>query len=442
MTGNGQAIQAFEKKGSGAGMKGFPFLVGAAGIGCAAVAVFTAAAPSSLGAAVQVSQALDKAGLDKGPLLLFGVALCALAATMRRGDRALAASGASEEASLVGQQILGDMGSQTTLLSGLQAEVNAARSEIAEARQEIKTAAEASEQDTNSEASDPMFRMAASLDQLGARIGKRLDGSRDEMLEAVGAMRSFVEDVSERSRAEREAFALEQRKLVESLREAQSSAAAPDQSGVEEQIAQLRADITALVDGLASLAPRVAEAPAPAAEVAAEPAEPVEAAHQEPLPEEPAPEAHSDPEVVEANAVDSKEFCEDYNERQPIAAPALPMELSDEQAPVLRMAPLEAAPAAPSEAAEVTVEADQVAQPEAPLPAAEPVMETPPLPFGQELTSVPANGLENEAPVPPAPLPAPGEGLELIDDMNADRARAADLTPPLFPEIDPGAMGG
>ena len=65
--------------------------------------------------------------------------------------------------------------------------------------------------------------------------------------------------------------------------------------------------------------------------------------------------------------------------------------------------------------------------------ADEPGPPMPALPFGSELTEIAPSSTEE----PPAPLPAPSEGLDLLDEMQDDCASPADLTPPLFPELGP-----
>lgn len=444
MSGNEQEIQTFEKT-NVTGATALPLVTGFVGLGCAAAAIGTAVVPASFGGVNQIVGVLERLGLDKGPLALFGFGLCALAATMWRAGNAIASARASEEASLIGQQILGDLGAQSAAVASLRAELGAARAELAEVRQ----GAGAPSVDGGNAASSPMFRMAASLDQLGAHVSTRIDSTRAEFLEAIEGLTARVDRLNETGGASAtEQVAAEQRALIDALREAQADAA----TNAERAAAESRERFDSVRGELAELIETVADLAGPAGLPATEPTR-----WNEELPPADDPGAtekfeDAAPGVFEVEALAaeglapiappapfSPPFQTSEEALRPAAAsPVPPPELADEPledvvhaaAPILEQdgrpaeltgEPFESGVAA---AAESTFEPDRVE-------AVEPT--GPPLSFGTALPEVtPTCGEE-----PPAPLPAPSEGLELLDEMQEDRARPADLTPPLFPELGP-----
>ena len=67
-----------------------------------------------------------------------------------------------------------------------------------------------------------MFRMAASLDQLGAHVSARIDATRAEFLEAIEGITARVDQLKEaEGRVLRVPEAVEQRALIGDLRDAQ-----------------------------------------------------------------------------------------------------------------------------------------------------------------------------------------------------------------------------
>lgn len=448
MSGNEQEIQTFERT-NVTGATALPLVTGFVGLGCTAAAIGTAVVPASFGGVNQIVGVLERLGLDKGPLALFGFGLCALAATMWRAGNAIASARASEEASLIGQQILGDLGAQSAALASLRAELGAARAELAEVRKE----AGAPSVDGGNAASSPMFRMAASLDQLGAHVSTRIDSTRAEFLEAIEGLNARVDRLNGTGGANAtNQVAAEQRALIDALREAQVDAATNSARAAAEN----REGLDSVRGELAELIETVADLAGPAGLPATEPTrwneELPPAGDQEAT--EQLEDTASDVFGVEALAA------EGLAPIAPLAPFSLPFQTSKEALP-----PTAASPVPPFELAGEPLEAGMhAASPilEEDDPPAEPsgepfesgvaaaagsTFETdrvdaveptgPPLTFGTALTEVtPTCGEE-----PPAPLPTPSEGLELLDEMQEDRARPADLTPPLFPELgsDPGS---
>ena len=435
MNGNEQDVQAFESRNVRGGTA-LPLFTGLVGFSCAAAAIGTAALPASVGGVGRIASLLERLGLDEGPLALFGLSLCALAATMWRAGRATAAARASEEASLVGQQVLGDLGAQAAVLASLRAELGATRMEVAELRQESG----ASFTDGGNAASSPLFRMAASLDQLGANVSTRIDATRAEFLGAVEGLTARVEELKEasiRGGASRETS--EQRELIEGLREAQLRSASENRDRFE----SVRSELTGLIEAVASLA------------------RPIGSSAAEPAVDETQP-------TMRFEEIASAEFefefggltAEDLPQIAPPAPFGLPLQASDQPLPPAAAAPLPPAELAddPFEAEVSTSEAPSIAQEPTPAEAtsgpfeddalaapgellesdradAFESIETEPT-FGPELTGVSPTCTDEPRP----PLPVPSEGLELLDEMQEDRARPEDLTPPLFPELGPGPL--
>ena len=320
----------------------------AAGALTSAVAVVTALPTAPHPMVGTLAEALGRAGLDKGPTFLAGLFLVALGALAGQVRRAARGASEGEETAEAMDALAGDVEAVSAILTAVQGELSAIRGDSAELRRraEIEDRAKAG----NGEGSDPMFRLAASLDQLGATIGKRVEAVRGEMLEAVEAVRervSTTQDHEEAMRAERE-----QAKEFEALRLDIADIAGRFQT-IETELSRMSGGAAPTDGGDASEATDQG-APAPSAEV----------------------------------------------------EPPLPRELSDGAS---------SAPAFP------------------PAPMTQPMKSAP--------TPAPEQSLEDETPAPPPPIPRPSEGLQLIDDMDEDTARASDVTPPLFPDIDSSGPG-
>ncbi|MEM1451113.1 MAG: hypothetical protein AAF957_18730 [Planctomycetota bacterium] len=185
------------------------------GLALAIVAVVTAAAPVATDQIRVVLDAFDRLGLDKGPAAFFGVAFFGLGLAILRGGSGGGSRDAADAAAYA-SQTAGDVEGLTAIVAQLQSELGSLRHEVGEARREIHESTQSADAsaDGGNTASDPIFRLAASLDQLGARVDKRIDGTRKEMLEAVEAMAETIRSVTK----EQTEAAREQRAEFEGLR--------------------------------------------------------------------------------------------------------------------------------------------------------------------------------------------------------------------------------
>jgi len=314
-----------------------------------AVAVLTAAMPVDNEQIQMALGGLDRLGLDKGPLALFGVVFIGLGMALTRLGKLGGGSKDAKDAAAHSERTTGELESVGAIMATIQIEVNALRQEIGEVRREIQEARtdETPQAGGGDTANDPMFRLAASLDQLGARVDKRIDGSRKEMLDAVREMSQTIQDVTQ----EQTEAAREQRAEFESLRM---------------DMADLHAEVSRVDKGVLETKDAI-EAPASA-------------------PAQKAP-------AIERIATSDE------------AAP-LPRELSgpakgkEGQASSGPLAPLPSPPKVSTQAQEADEAFDFAS--------------------------------------PPAPIPHPSEGLELLNDMEDGVARDTDSTPPLFPGLDNG----
>lgn len=227
----------------------------ALGIGCMGMALATAFAPPSVAFLAKTAGMLDKVGLDKGPLLMFGVLSTAMGFALSRLNKASTGGGAAMNAASFAQANASSIETQAEVLGSVQSELTTIRQELSTARIKADEAKNA-EAEGNGEGSDPIFRLAASLDQLGAQIDKRIDKARRELIEAVSGIASTAE-VSAQQRED--AF----------------KKSASDVDSVRMDIADLRAQLTRVATDVNSTKSAVAALESPSA---AETSAPVQAA--------------------------------------------------------------------------------------------------------------------------------------------------------------------
>ena len=164
---------------------GFPAaLFGLAGLALIATAGVTAFVPELPAEVAPLLNALDRAGLDKGPLALFGLLTVAAAFAMRRSGAAspgAGARGATEGRALLAlEERVAETGQA----------LDAIHAELAALRQELHSGLEttrASSETADAAANDRVFRLAASLDQLGAFVDQRMQQVEQQVGSSVEA---------------------------------------------------------------------------------------------------------------------------------------------------------------------------------------------------------------------------------------------------------------
>lgn len=374
--------KTFEREGKAGQLLPIGFLAfGAATMG---TAVLTAITPAPAAFVGKLAGMLDQVGLDKGPLLMFGVLSTAMGFALSKLGKSGHGSSAALSAANFAQSNASSIELQKEILVSVQGELSVIRGEIARARQEAQAAKEEASADGNGEGNDPLFRLAASLDQLGAQIDKRIDKARRETVEAVSSVARTMEV---NATQHDEAF---QKSVVEV-------------DSVRMDIADLRAQLTRVATDVSLAKSSIAGLQAPSA----------------------APTETSQPEVSQPGGQPEGQPAE---QAAPKAA-ALPIELTDavdEEAQVEsdKAAPAGPIPASKSESSEseepqfegfqFETENEEVPEPEAPK-------------LGVNMQSL---GFQE----PPAPMPKPSEDLGLIDQMQEDTANKGDEAPPLFPD--------
>ncbi len=162
----------------------------AIGGGMVVVAGITAVAP--IESVTKVATMFDRLGLDKGPMAAFGITLFALGFVLESADRARQAATRADDAATHASNGLVEIEGQGAILAGVQGELGAMRAEVAEFRGESRDAREKTS-GPSGQAQDPIFRLAASLDQLGAQIDKRVDRARTQMLDSVNSLAKSIE---------------------------------------------------------------------------------------------------------------------------------------------------------------------------------------------------------------------------------------------------------
>ncbi len=174
--------------------RSIPVLFGISGVALITVAAVTALVPQLPAAFAPVLDGLARAGLDKGPLAMFGLLTLGAAFGMRR-PQPKKAQGEQLE-SLLQREFQGVEAHVRE--SG--AAVETLRQELAALKRSIESSFEAAEAATNTsqEASnDRIFRLAASLDQLGAQVDRRLDAARDELRSLISSSAESQREATE-----------------------------------------------------------------------------------------------------------------------------------------------------------------------------------------------------------------------------------------------------
>lgn len=147
------------------------------------VVAFVTALVSDLPAEVSpLLEGLERAGLDKGPLAMFGLLTIGVALGMRRAqpqERSTKDLVEHRERELQGLE--NHFRESSAAVEALRKEVHSIHHFMDTGFEAIQTASHNSQEAGN----DRIFRLAASLDQLGALVDRKLDTTRDELKEMI-----------------------------------------------------------------------------------------------------------------------------------------------------------------------------------------------------------------------------------------------------------------
>lgn len=162
-----------------------PLLFASGGAAMILVALVTAFVPQLPEAVSPVLDLLARAGLDKGPLAMFGVLTIGVSLAMQR-------SGPTTDTTSqrLAEQLERESQAVETQFREAGATAEMLRQDILTLQQTVKSGFEATATSTSSsqEASnDRIFRLAASLDQLGALVDRRLDLAHEELKALISA---------------------------------------------------------------------------------------------------------------------------------------------------------------------------------------------------------------------------------------------------------------
>jgi hypothetical protein len=156
-----------------------PLLFAAGGFAMATVALVTGLVPELPEALSPISDLLERAGLDKGPLAVFGTITIGVALVMRRSWPTKDTS--SER---LAEQLERGFQAVETQFRESGATIEMLRHDILALQQTVKSGFETTANSASSSqeaGNDRIFRLAASLDQLGAQVDRRLDLAHDEL---------------------------------------------------------------------------------------------------------------------------------------------------------------------------------------------------------------------------------------------------------------------
>lgn len=182
-------VKSFDRRsGPPVGLLGAAFVVG--GVATAGLGIAVTALPHAHPLLSEASWVLGRLGLSGPALLAPGAALVAggaLVLALRGISRLI---GVDRETAEAIDDLTRASTNQASAISVLESLVAALRQETAEAAVLLRDqVARHAQRDEN----DPLFRLAASLDQLGARMERTVQSARDGVLDAVHALHDHVE---------------------------------------------------------------------------------------------------------------------------------------------------------------------------------------------------------------------------------------------------------
>ena len=173
-----------------------PLLFAAGGFAMVTVALVTGLVPQLPEALSPVIDLLERAGLDKGPLAVFGALTIGVAFGMRRSWPAKDTS--SER---LAEQLERGFQAVETQFRESGATIEMLRQDILALQQSVKGGFEATANSTSSSqeaGNDRIFRLAASLDQLGAQVDRRLDLAHEELKGLISASADRTREATDR----------------------------------------------------------------------------------------------------------------------------------------------------------------------------------------------------------------------------------------------------
>ena len=235
-----------------------PLLFGTFGAGLIVVAAVTALVPQLPAELDPLLEGLNRAGLDKGPLAMFGLLTLGVAFSMRRPRSIQGGTSALHEHwEREHQNIEASFQETHASMEALRQEVHAAHQFTGEGFE----AAEAANAHREEAGKDRLYRLATSLDQLGALVSQRMEATRGELerllSDSLEAHRSTIEGLLQSAVQAAQSPAAEPADLPMAPRP--TEATRPIYTGSPtEAMASFMADLEALpqdlVDGPAELA--------------------------------------------------------------------------------------------------------------------------------------------------------------------------------------------
>lgn len=175
--------------------RAIPLLFAAGGVAMITVALVAGLAPQLPESVVPALDLLARAGLDKGPLALFGVLTIGVSLGMRR-------NGPTKDTT--SPRLLEQLERESEAVEAQFREAGATvemlRQDIVALQQSVKSGFEATATSASSSqeaGNDRIFRLAASLDQLGAQVDRRLDLAHEELKGLISASAERTREVTD-----------------------------------------------------------------------------------------------------------------------------------------------------------------------------------------------------------------------------------------------------
>lgn len=172
-----------------------PLLFAAGGVAMITIALVTGLAPQLPESVAPALDLLARAGLDKGPLAMFGLLTIGVSFGMRR-------NGPTEDTTSerLAEQLERESEAVEAQFREAGATVEMLRQDIVALQQAVKNGFDATATSASSSqeaGNDRIFRLAASLDQLGAQVDRRLDLAHEELKGLISASADRTREVTD-----------------------------------------------------------------------------------------------------------------------------------------------------------------------------------------------------------------------------------------------------